>query len=274
MKKLFSLAICVMPLLFTGCKPEGEFSVSDSTKVIFSPGNLQYTHSTDTWSFAANQLHVIGIDNAKDYPRRDGWTQIFLADKVDLFGWSTSETNFGVSMSRKEEYYYGSFVDWGTNKIGNDAPNTWRTLTADEWAYLLYGRTDASDLCGVAQINGVNGMFVLPDNWKCPANITLKLGFRGWRFAEYQMLTIKQWSKLEAAGAVFLPAAGYREGISVDYVQAQGFYWSATESNCWAVPANECCDEVCCLNFGADAAGIDENERFFGYSVRLVKDLQ
>ena len=53
-----------------------------------------------------------------------------------MFGWSTNTTNFGVSTSTDDEDYSGSFIDWGTNKIGSDAPNTWRTLTYDEWIYL------------------------------------------------------------------------------------------------------------------------------------------
>ena len=41
----------------------GVFSVSDSTKVTFSSGNLQCTQSTNTWSFAENQYDYIGFDN-------------------------------------------------------------------------------------------------------------------------------------------------------------------------------------------------------------------
>ena len=116
----------------------GTFSVSADKQVTFSKGNLQYTQSTDTWSFADNQYDYLGEANiAIDAD--------VLADKVDLFGWSTSATNFGVSTSTDwENGYSGSFIDWGTNKIGNDAPNTWRTLTRDEWEYLLNNRPNAS----------------------------------------------------------------------------------------------------------------------------------
>ena len=97
-----------------------------------------------------------------------------LADKIDLFGWSTNTTNFGVSVSIDNDDYSGLFVDWGTNKIGNDAPNTWRTLSKDEWVYLLNIRTNASSLYGIAQVNGVNGLIILPDNWICPVGVTFK----------------------------------------------------------------------------------------------------
>ena len=253
----------------------GVFSVSYGKQVTFSPGNLQYTHSTDTWSFASAQYEVIGIDNviggsvsSDEYG--DDKKGTALADKVDLFGWSTSATHFGVSTSTDYyDDYYGSFVDWGTNKIGSDAPNTWRTLTSNEWEYLLNNRPNASSLKGVAQVNGVNGLILLPDNWTCPSGVTFKPGFPGGNcadyYAAYQTFTAKQWSKLEAAGAVFLPAAGDRDGSNVYDVQSRGYYWSASEEG--SNGAN-------CLGFYSGGAYMYHYYRIYGFSVRLVKDLQ
>ncbi len=239
----------------------GTFSVSSDKQVTFSKGNLQYTQSTDTWSFAENQYDYLGEANiAIDAD--------VLADKVDLFGWSTNATNFGVSTSTDYDDYYGSFVDWGTNKIGDDAPNTWRTLTYDEWYYLRYNRTNANDLVGVAQVNGVNGLIFLPDNWTCPAGVTFKSGFHSNQgvdyYAAYQTFTAAEWSKLEAAGAVFLPAAGYREGSLVNIVQNYGDYWSATENDS---------NDANCFIFSSGGAYMGYGPRFYGRSVRLVKDL-
>ena len=251
------------------------FSVSDSKQVTFSKGNLQYTQSTNTWSFAENQWEMIGTDNVtggdvtSDPTYGDYKEGTALADKVDLFGWSTSSTNFGVSTSTDYNDYLGSFVDWGTNKIGNDAPNTWRTLTHDEWKYLLNTRPNASSLKGVAQVNGVNGLILLPDSWTCPAGVTFKSGFHSSYsvdyYAAYQTFTADQWAKLEAAGAVFLPAAGYRRGTNVRYVQSNGDYWSATEDDS---------DGANYLRFYSDEAGMGNNYRDLGQSVRLVQDLQ
>ena len=140
----------------------GTFSVSATKQVTFSPGNLQYTQSTDTWSFAENQYDYIGTDNViggtvSSNSFGDSILGTALADKVDLFGLSTSTTNFGVSISiDSENDYSGSFIDWGTNKIGNDAPNTWRTLTYEEWNYLCWVRPNYSELCGVAHCSAVN----------------------------------------------------------------------------------------------------------------------
>ena len=254
----------------------GVFSVSDSKQVTFSPGNLQYTQSTDTWSFASTQWEMIGTDNvtggsvsSDEYDGDEKYGDA-LADKVDLFGWSTSATYFGVSTLTDNSDYSGSFVDWGTNKIGNDAPNTWRTLTYNEWVYVVFDRPNASSLKGVAQVNGVNGLILLPDSWTCPAGVTFKSGFHSEysveAYGQYQTFTAEQWSKLEAAGAVFLPASGNRFGSNVDGVQYRGYYWSATRRNSYYAH---------CLLFCLDGAFMGDGgyDRLDGLSVRLVKDL-
>ena len=255
----------------------GVFSVSADKQVTFSQGNLQYTQSTNTWSFAENQYDYIGTDNvtggnvSSDPAHGDSKEGTGLADKVDLFGWSgsTGSAKFGVSTSLDNADYSGSFLDWGTNQIGADAPNTWRTLSYDEWNYLLNTRTNASDLRGVAQVNGVNGLIFLPDTWVCPEGITFKSGFHSSYgvdyYAAYQTFTAAEWSKLESAGAVFLPAAGFREGSNVGSVQYDGYYWSATRSASYY---------ACFLGFYSEEASIGENDRYNGHSVRLVKDLQ
>ena len=148
---------------------ETYFSVSATKKVTFSPGNLQYHPANKEWRFATSQWDYIGDANSNCSSTYNGW--------LDLFGWSTSATNFGVSISTSNSDYSGSFVDWGTNTIGNDAPNTWRTLTLDEWEYLLNTRPNASSLKGVAQVNGVKGLILLPDNWTCPSGVSFKSGF-------------------------------------------------------------------------------------------------
>ena len=268
MKKFVSIVICIMVLLFAGCKPNNPnsnytakaFSVSSSKQVYFSPGNLQYHPANNEWRFAENQTDYIGDANSNCSSTYSGW--------LDLFGWSTSATHFGVSTSEDNDDYSGSFVDWCTNKIGNDAPNTWRTLTYDEWNYVVFNRPNASSLKGVAQVNGVNGLILLPDNWTCPAGVTFKSGFHNNSgvdfYAAYQTFTAAEWSKLESSGAVFLPAAGFRYGSNVYYVQDCGNYWSAAEfygNNAYS------------LGFYSDEAGMYGSTRAGGLSVRLVKDL-
>ena len=241
-------------------KIDGVFSVSADKQVTFSKGNLQYHPANNEWRFAENQTDYIGDANSNCSSTYNGW--------LDLFGWSTSATHFGVSTSEDHKDYSGSFVDWGTNKIGNDAPNTWRTLSNNEWEYLLNTRPNASSLKGVAQVNGINGLIFLPDNWTCLSGVYFKSGFHSeWGvdyYADYQTFTAAEWSLLEAAGAIFLPAAGARDGSYVTDVQRGGYYWSATEGYS---------SGAYYLSFYLAEAGLGSQGRANGLSVRLVKDL-
>jgi hypothetical protein len=114
----------------------------------------------------------------------------------------------------------------------------------------------------------VNGLILLPDNWTCPSGVSFKSGFHSSNgvdyYAAYQTFTADQWSKLEAAGAVFLPASGNSFGSNVYLVQYNGNYWSATENLIY---------DGRDLYFGSDGAGMYYDYRDIGRSVRLVKDL-
>ena len=251
------------------------FSVSDSKQVYFSQGNLQYQASTNTWRFAEHQYDMIGKDNENISPTYNGW--------IDLFGWGTSGWNSGAnayqpySTSTSYSDYYpgggytnnltGSYAnaDWGVyNKISNggNQAGLWRTLTYKEWRYLRYDRTDAEALYGTATVNGVNGCIFLPDNWTTPTGVTFKCGANGYSVNTY---TVSDWAKMEANGAVFLPAAGYRDGTDVGNVGSYGHYWSSSARGDY---------DAYCLNFYGDYAGANGNGRNYGRSVRLVRGVE
>ena len=65
------------------------FSVSETKRVRFSRGNLQYNPSLGVWRFALRQYHYVCQDNANIAADYDGW--------IDLFGWGTSGWNSGAT---------------------------------------------------------------------------------------------------------------------------------------------------------------------------------
>ena len=232
------------------------FSVAENKTVTFSPGNLQYHPANDEWRFAPSQLDYIGYDNKNISATYNGW--------IDLFGWGTGNNPLKINGEIED---YATFVDWGVNKIGSDAPNTWRTLTDAECEYLIKERPNYDKLIGVVQVNGVNGLILLPDGWTCPSGVTFKSGYHDdfgtQYYAEYQTFSSSEWSKLESSGAVFLPAAGFYAGSYVCAVQINGGYWSATKSNS---------DRARFLDFCSSGAYTSNYDRNDGFSVRLVKD--
>jgi hypothetical protein len=123
----------------SNAKGKGLFSVGPQRQVRFSPGNLQYQPTTHLWRFAPQQNQVQGWEPYFANGRYKGW--------IDLFGWGTalSPENYSESAS---DY---SFVDWGTFcGLPTDGGLRWRTMSLDEWTYLLSKRPHARRLYALA----------------------------------------------------------------------------------------------------------------------------
>lgn len=200
--------------------PDGSFSINDHSSVFFSQGNLQYQASTNTWQFAEHQWDCIGNDNSNISSSYSGW--------IDLFGWGTGND---PTNSSTYNYDYDTFNDWGNNAIinGGSTSNAWRTLTSDEWVYVLNTRNTSSGIrYAKATVNRVNGVILLPDNWSS-SNYSLSNTNNGNASFSSNGISQSDWTnRLEANGAVFLPAAGKRYGTDVYYDGSCGYYWSAS----------------------------------------------
>ena len=170
---------------------DGLFSVSANKHVQFAQGNLQYKGSTATWSFAKHQYDYIGKDNQYADTAYDGW--------IDLFGWGTG---LYPTLTSSYDGDYPSFNDWGDHIDGG-----WRTLTITEWNYVLKSRSGANIKHATGTVDGVHGLILLPDHWELPNGCTFTPGCKEWDGNEY---TKEQWQQMEAANAVFLPAAAVR----------------------------------------------------------------
>ena len=266
----------------------GKFTVNESgLKVQFSPGNLQYTKSTSTWSFMDHQYSTVETMNQNvgdNYANQD---------VVSLFGWGTSyqtiasygsayqpwstnttNTNYGPkgTYNLTDTYANG---DWGVN-MGSG----WRTLTQAEWAW-LFGTNSGNRRSGAtvgatsnaryteATINtdgtSVNGVILFPDGATIAAGEATTWGNINSKSSWGTKCTTAQWSALEAKGCVFLPAAGSRLGSSVSNVGSLGCYWSST-----AYYTNY----AYFVNFSSGLLDAGGNYRHYGYSVRLVRQVE
>ena len=231
----------------------GEFSVSNNKKVAFSSGNLQYQASTNTWRFAENQWDYIGGANSNISSSYSGW--------IDLFGWGTGDTPTKSSASEN----YSRFINWGNNTINGEHPNTWRTLTAEEWRYILAGRPNSHSLYATATVNNIYGFVILPDSWNQP-HLSFVAGTKGW---DHNVYSVNEWKELEYEGAIFFPAAGYRSKLTVNSVEKYGIYWSATRYNNYGSAFAFSSGEV-----RVDSYFNGSLYDHYGCCVRLVKDLQ
>ena len=229
----------------------GVFSVSPNKKVHFAMGNLQYQASTDTWRFAEYQWDTIGEGNRSISPTNSGW--------IDLFGWGTG--NNPTKCSENEEEYEIEFVDWGNHGIsyngnyGRAGETLWRTLSRDEWGYVLNERITAQGIrYAKATVNGVKGLILLPDDWMSTIYYLNSTNKEDGSF-DANIIDVSTWYN-KFSSAVFLPAAGSRRGK--DFHSGRfGEYWTANEG----ISMYFCNTQV--------AHNIGEYS-YHGFSVRLV----
>ena len=229
------------------------FSVGDNKKVYFSQGNLQYQPSSNTWRFSEHQWDAIGESNELITSAYNGW--------IDLFGWGTGNKPTKTSVKNID---YDRFYDWG-NSCDDDY--IWRTMTKEEWSYVIDKRKTISGIrYAKAIVNGINGLILLPDNWD---KSYYNLNNTNNSSAEYRNNKISKtdWiNKFGVNGAVFLPVTGFRYGISVGDSKDQGYYWTSTSINT---------SQAYYIHFGNDYLGIENRYgRTDGHSVRLVRDVE
>ena len=225
----------------------GLFRVNEAGDLAyFSQGNLQAqwdeTNSYWTWKFTDYQHKY--IQNFQANIRPDNPEN---GDKIDLFGWSSVyiNNNFGIQSSTNDSDYRSVFFDWGWVNIQNGGGNKkWRTPSESEFDYILRWRNSGTAIAGVLSARyirvqlgssdgSIKGIVLFPDHYVLP---TLEHTTITWNDINEEnspgvILDWGDWGKMEAAGAVFLPAAGYREGTNVTLAwenYPEGCYWTST----------------------------------------------
>lgn len=267
---------------------KGKFSVSSTKQVYFSKGNLQATGTvvgsttTWTWAFAEHQWDKIGGKDQSGAGTPTGNNKIIgdgkLSDSgtVDLFGWSTGATYLGINNSTENSTYSGDFADWGSNEdVIAGIGSGWRTLTRVEWEYLLDPKA-VNHRTGMqyykAQVNGVNGLIVFPDDWSDSYHPLTKANVNNNAISfESTKIDESTWTNdFEANGAVFLPVAGQRH-VNNDYVEypnGRGHYWSSTPYDAGTAFRVYFTGSSSEWSYGVSSS------RRFGYAVRLVYDIK
>ena len=158
--------------------------------MLFAPGNLCQDMNTGKRGFSSSQFAVYGTKGS--------------TDTTDLFSWDNVRS-------------------YATKPF----EGVWRILSADEWNYLLFKRSNAEQLMGQATVGGICGLVILPDGWESPDDIAWQ-GFPD----DFSVNTYNEaeWVALEHSGAVFLPAAGRRTSAEPEHVNQQGWYWAEANS--------------------------------------------
>lgn len=280
---------------------KSKFKVSDSKYVTFATGNLQYDIENSKYQLAENQwtrcTKARGTYTLKSDNKHIDTTPYTTNNKIlDLFAWGTANDPTyayvaNIATSNLGSYYLGendevgnpkenintdnqSFStsnDWGTviskQIVGLDGA---RTLTKDEWIGLLQNQYFT-----VAKLsdNWVLGLVVFPyemDENTAKSYLTSSSPLVYKYGTTTTSLDVKQQSmtteKLEASGALFIPAGGYRSTKTVTDYNSTGYYWSASSQG-------DKGEQAYILHFRSANVRQYYRERHIGCAVRLAKDV-
>lgn len=211
----------------------------------------------DSFEFEANQ-----------YDSQSSWN----ASHVSHFYWSKNASvayanEYSESGTTKTDVFFTN-EEQETAKAGftvNGVAGKYRTLSGDEWIYLVRNRTmtnggsryEKTIPAGIT-IEGVlfKGVVLFPDD-----------------FTDQETWKTKYttWEALNSAGLVFLPAAGYRrvsEFTTVDAVgKSIGDYWTSSPDS----PINKV-PQAKCEHFSFEAFNVGYTDRNKGCCIRLVTE--
>ena len=207
---------------------------------------------------------------------------------------STSYADYGNDATE------GLKTDWGAiPDVVDQYGAGWRTLTRNEWIYMFNTRSGAT-VNGVADARytratimdnpatnigttatdaGLHGMLLFPDDFVVPEGLSANFTWGAHinsnakadtdelgRWNVFAKMTDDDWGLLEAAGCVFLPAAGYRSGTTVLGVgNQQGYYWSSS-------PYVTATTAYRVYFFSGGVYPQNGSYRLYGFSVRLARD--
>ena len=176
------------------------FTINNSgTKVRFTKGNLKFTSSSE-WGFHNNQYDF--------YPTQ--------------------------SITGRDVFQQDTARDWNRG--------TYHVLTSEEWYYILNNSSRTASRFAKARLdigNGtyVNGLIIFPDSYTHPSgiplnyinavNISTGTGIDA-PYADFNSYNLTQWTYMEQAGAVFLPAAHASGGEGSG---GEGHYWTPSGEN-------------------------------------------
>ena len=226
----------------------GVFTVGDK-KIRFSKGNLQAVLENGVitkWQFAENQWDV--ANNVEEISNGTGVIDQFLISStapLNYWGiydgfWKHLTEGGDIDPQYANNYVIGSIQNQWTNPdFVAGYGSGWTVLNDDEENYsdfynLLMTEISRENLphgaytityemhCTPARIEGVVGVVVFPDGYVQPENIPLvvpdnfvyssSVGARYVTAESVNVYSSTQWSQMEAAGAVFLPAGNYNGG--------------------------------------------------------------
>lgn len=248
----------IMACQMRGTPPSGAdtglFTVDkDGKQVFFSQNNLYYQQSNKSWHVTSGWGPWVTTEANGDV----GENYKNINDFQMLFGWGDITPLRTDTDDEKYNWPTDGSDPWGS-KIDNKG--TWRTLSIDEWNFLLSGgpirngKYKEGVRITTDKDGTVTGLVIAPDDF--PEEIKSYYTETEW------------WNNVREYGLVFLPLGGRRYGKEVANVGSAGYYWSSTIKENYTIHA-------WVMSFSEATVWYWYDEpKHTGASVRLVSDVK
>lgn len=269
------------------------FSVANGKTVKFAQGNLVY----DQGRFKMHATQTAYIWN-------ETWSSHVVGGTFDHFAFGTSCWNNGsdcympymdktpatLGPTDGSSYYNltGSYAnaDWGVYQFGMNTGTSWRTLTQEEWGWLLgpYNEANPGTNCRSltnrflkAALGEQCGLIIFPDDFTTTGIVgsyTYNVYGSG-SISQYNPVSDEDWAAMEAAGAIFLRTAGRLVTSYEDYLvcpNSDGNYWASSNNNTSQAYILAFWYASYTASGGVKPQANDGTKQYM-YSVRLVQDV-
>lgn len=270
----------VLGKTFKSNRPDGSlsklFSVSADRQVYFSQGNLYAKKDGSgnwSWHFYDQQYKYNSLNPEGVMGRVPSDSD----NEIDLFTWGYDPTysvqprGTGYVSGYGANENFSQSEDWGTaycKSNGITPTNTWRTLSIDEWGYLIDKKPISGSSFG-AEVRQHKARYAVT---VCGKHNCIILAPDDWDLTTYPLQSVYNdsstpltWSQAEALGLVCLPASGIRFSANdIDFIDENVHYWSST--------ANSSSEAWTFTN--VDTADLWNYTRSQGNAVRLVADTE
>lgn len=241
----------------SGWQPDGEFTPENSSDVIEEKSSALIMLVLDCTSSLGNDFNNMKQGAIK-----------FVETLV-----VNSGENSGESVSGHEYVDLGLSVKWATCNVGASKPEdygnyyAWGETTTKssytEGNSKTYGKKSMGDIKGKSKYDAARANW--GGNWRMPTEIEMQelIDKCTWKWTTQNGVNGYKVTGPSCA-SIFLPAADFRYGSSLDDAGSLGYYWSST-------PYENYGHDACNLYFDSDNHGMnDDNRRSFGQSVRPV----
>lgn len=243
------------------------FSTTGGEKVRIAPNNLRWSPD-----YSDNGGYLVPNDFTTNPSLRNVVDSLWVlsspsdttSKQTDKFYWTNKASKAHVL--DYHDHGNESLFDAGSGLVGN-----WVVPTKLQWESLL--NTSLSRI-GVGMVKSIPGVIIVPDDFIDPQS-----NGENNPFVQYSTIRVftansyasQDWEPMMDAGAVFIPAAGFRNGASVNLAAGSsasvcnGYYWcrDKIENHPYVMSFEEAPYYV---NFDVDSMAAD-----YSYAIRLIQ---